>query len=175
MKGWSDLGVEIERKFLVRGDGWRARTTPVAIRQGYLCTQQGTAVRVRRRGQEAFLTIKGGKNGLARVEYEYPIPAADADEMLDALCRRPLIEKTRHMVRFDGVTWEVDEFAGDNAGLIIAEVELTSAEQTVALPPWAGREVSDDARFLNVNLVARPVSAWSAAEREAAGVRIPAS
>ncbi len=76
---------------------------------------------------------------------------------------------------FAGVTWEIDEFAGDNAGLIVAEVELTSAEQTVALPPWAGREVSDDARFLNVNLVARPVSTWSAAEREAAGVRVAAS
>lgn len=175
MKGWSDVGVEIERKFLVRGDGWRAGATPVAIRQGYLCTQQGTAVRVRRRGQEAFLTIKGERNGLARAEYEYPISAADADEMLDTLCRRPLIEKTRHAVRVEGVTWEVDEFAGDNAGLIIAEVELTSIAQTVALPPWAGREVSDDARFLNVNLVARPVSAWSAAEREAAGVRVPAS
>ncbi len=87
MKGWSDVGVEIERKFLVRGDGWRAGATPVAIRQGYLCTQQGTAVRVRKRGREAFLTIKGEKSGLARAEYEYPIPAADADEMLDALCR----------------------------------------------------------------------------------------
>lgn len=167
------MGVEIERKFLVSGDDWRDGATSAVIRQGYLCTQQRTVVRVRRFGKEAFLTVKGEKQGLARAEYEYPIPAADADEILDLLCQRPLIEKTRHTLNFKGLTWEVDEFAGDNAGLIVAEVELTSAEETIVVPPWAGRDVSDDPRFLNVNLVARPLRTWSVEERRAAGVRDP--
>jgi adenylate cyclase len=111
-------------------------------------------------GEAAFITIKGGKQGISRPEYEYPIPRADAEELLETLCRRPLIEKTRHTLHYGGLEWVVDVFAGDNAGLVLAEVELDSADQSVELPPWAGREVTHDPRYLNVNLARHPYSLW---------------
>lgn len=142
---------EIERKFLVSADSWRSDAEPTRIRQGYLATSPALSVRIRRAGEAAFMTVKGGA-GVVRTEYEYAIPVGDADEMLDTLCARPLIEKRRHLVPFAGVQWEVDEFDGALAGLVLAELELESADQPVELPDWVGREVTDDPRYVNANL-----------------------
>ncbi len=154
------MPTEIERKFLVKGDEWRTLATGTVYRQGYLSTKKGCTVRVRLVGNQGYLTIKGSTKGISRAEYEYPIPAEDAQEMLDNLCEPPLIEKTRYKIEFAGLTWEVDEFAGENQGLIIAEVELTDENQTIQLPDWIGKEVSDDPRYYNVNLTQHPYSQW---------------
>lgn len=155
------MAVECERKFLVVGDSWRRGAVGTLIRQGYLSERQQTAVRVRIAGEQGFLTIKSGDNGLIRAEYEYPIPLTDAEEMLDRLCARPLIEKVRYAVNHQGHAWVVDEFMGDNQGLLVAEIELDRVDQPFALPDWAGREVTDDPRYLNVNLARHPFSRWS--------------
>ncbi len=159
------MAIEIERKFLVEGDGWRldddgAEVSGVPFRQGYIPTEGLTTVRVRLEGDQAKLTIKGKNQGLSRAEFEYPIPVDDAEQMLDNLCSRPLIEKTRYLRSYQGVTWEIDVFEGDNAGLVVAEVELHSEDQQVALPEWLGEEVSGDPRYYNVNLVSNPYCNW---------------
>jgi len=157
------MGSEIERKFLVVDQGWRKGASSVEIRQGYLSSVKERVVRVRTLGEKAFLTIKGVTRGIRRSEYEYEIPLADAREMLDGLCEKPLIEKVRHTLQHGAHTWEVDEFLGDNAGLIVAEVELTHEEAEVELPPWAGQEVSDDPRYFNASLIKAPYKTWSPA------------
>jgi adenylate cyclase len=155
------MGVEIERKFLIRNRDWFARIYSSArIRQGYLVNERDLSVRVRTAGNEAWLTIKGQARGMSRPEFEYPIPRADAEQILANLCRKPLIEKTRYWLHHGDHTWEVDVFEGDNSGLVIAEVELGSADETVDLPPWAGEEVTDDPRYLNASLVKRPYRQW---------------
>jgi adenylate cyclase len=154
------MAKEIERKFLLAGNAWREGANGVRYRQGYLSTEAGRTVRVRMAGDQGYLTIKGKSNGASRLEYEYAIPAADADEMLDALCLRPIIEKVRFKIPYAGMTWEVDEFEGDNAGLLVAEVELQSEEQQVELPPWIGEEVTGDQRYYNASLIARPFNTW---------------
>ena len=151
---------EIERKFLVRGNGWRDHGAGVPYRQGYLSTVAERTVRVRLIRDKGWLTIKGITVGATRAEYEYEIPADEAGEMLDVLCERPLIEKTRYRIEHQGLIWEVDEFDGDNAGLIIAEVELEEENQTVVLPDWIGEEVTDDPRYYNANLIANPYTTW---------------
>ena len=151
---------EIERKFLVTGDGWRGKSLGKRYRQGYLSTVKERTVRVRTVDDKGFITVKGLSVGASRSEYEYEIPAGDANEMLDRLCERPLIEKTRYRIPGAGVVWEVDEFQGENRGLIVAEVELESEDQQVSLPDWIGREVTDDPRYYNANLVAHPYSRW---------------
>jgi len=151
---------EIEKKFLVKGDGWRGKAVGKRYRQGYLSLVKERTVRVRTVDEKAFITVKGLSVGASRSEYEYEIPVADANEMLDRLCERPLIEKTRYRIPGAGVVWEVDEFAGENRGLIVAEVELEREDQTLMLPEWAGREVTDDPRYYNANLVAHPYSRW---------------
>jgi len=157
---------EIERKFLVRSDDWRAAAsrsdaTGVRIRQGYLSTSSTRSVRVRTAGEHATLNVKGNKVGPRASEFEYPIPLADATEMLSALCRRPFIEKTRYDIPGpDGHIWEVDEFHAENAGLVVAEIELSHEDQTFAHPQWLGEEVTDDPRYLNTNLVERPFTTW---------------
>ncbi len=151
---------EIERKFLVIGDGWRPGRPGTAIRQGYLCAHKAQTVRVRVSGDRAFLTVKGAPKGLARPEFEYEIPAADAHDMLDHLCPRPLVEKTRFEVVHAGIGWVVDVFAGDNEGLVLAEVELAREDQAVELPDWVGEEVTGDPRYLNVNLARHPFRRW---------------
>ena len=153
---------EIERKFLVRSDAWRIGATGAPYRQGYLSLDKDRTVRLRVAGDAGFLTVKGRSAGAARAEYEYPIPREHADEMLDRLCLRPLIEKTRYRIPHGGLTWEVDEFAGENAGLVVAEVELDAEDQAIALPPWVGREVTGDPRYANASLVTRPFSSWIA-------------
>jgi CYTH domain-containing protein len=154
------MAQEIERKFLVVGDEWRPRAAGRRFRQGYLSTVKERTVRVRVAGDAATLTIKGITVGATRTEYEYPIPLADAQAMLDDLCERPLIEKTRHVVHEGGLTWEIDEFEGANAGLIVAEVELDDAGRVITLPPWVGDEVTHDPRYFNSNLIAHPYTEW---------------
>jgi CYTH domain-containing protein len=155
------MATEIERKFLVKGEQWRSLATGTVYRQGYLSTKKGCTVRVRLVGDRGYLTIKGLSQGISRAEYEYPIPAKDAQEMLDNLCEPPLIEKTRYKIEIAGLIWEVDEFAGENQGLIVAEVELPDENQTIELPDWIDQEVSDDSRYYNVNLAQHPYSQWS--------------
>lgn len=157
------MGTEIERKFLVTGDGWRAGAEAFAVRQGFLCTAPGRTVRARVAAGRGYLTIKGQHAGLTRAEFEYGIPVEDANFILDKICQPTLIEKTRHRVAYGGLTWEVDEFAGLNAGLIVAEVELESEAQPVDLPPWVGREVSADFRYTNAYLSQHPYTTWSEA------------
>jgi len=154
------MPIEIERKFLVAAESWREGATGTLFRQGYLCTEPERTVRVRLAGDRGTLTVKGKTEGISRAEFEYPIPAAEAAELLDRLCLRPLIEKTRYRVEHAGRVWEIDEFFGENQGLVLAEVELESADARLELPPWSGREVSDDPRYYNASLVQCPFSQW---------------
>jgi adenylate cyclase len=154
------MGLEIERKFLVTDNAWKALATGVPCRQGYLSSAEVRSVRVRIAGGKGSLTVKGVSEGVTRAEFEYAIPVEDAAAMLDGLCEKPLIEKTRYRIPFGAHTWEVDEFHGQNAGLVVAEVELGSADEKPALPAWVGREVSSDARYFNTNLVKRPFTTW---------------
>ena len=156
------MGREIERKFLLRDDGWRLLAEGVAYRQGYLSVDTGRVVRVRIAGERGFLTIKGAAVGSVRPEYEYEIPLADARELLDTLCLRPQIEKTRYRVAAHGLVWEVDEFHGDNRGLVLAEVELEAPDQPVELPDWVGEEVTHDPRYSNAALTVNPYCRWGA-------------
>jgi adenylate cyclase len=159
------VGREIERKFLVRGAGWRGRGRTTVLRQGYLCASKERSVRVRLEGRAGTVTIKGPSRGAVRAEYEYVIPARDAAELLDRLCERPLIEKTRTRIKHRGFVWEVDEFRGENAGLIVAEVELPRADCRVPLPAWVGAEVTRDPRYLNASLLRRPYRSWRRKDR----------
>ncbi len=154
------MAKEIERKFLVKDDSWRSGDVGKRYRQGYLSTAKDRTVRIRTAGDEAFLTVKGSSTGTSRAEYEYKIPFEDANEMLDRLCEKPLIEKTRYRIPHEDVVWEVDEFAGENRGLVLAEVELKDEKQRVTLPQWVGQEVTGDDRYFNVNLVERPFTKW---------------
>lgn len=151
---------EIEHKYLVRPELWQPVSPGVLYRQGYLSSIKERVVRVRIAGERAFLTVKGLTTGITRLEFEYPIPLADANVMLDRLCEKPLIDKTRYCQTHDGRTWEIDVFHGDNDGLVLAEIEVASAEEHVAPPPWVGAEVSDDPRYFNSNLIANPYKYW---------------
>lgn len=153
------MATEIERKFLVNSDAWRDGQPGVLLQQGYLSRDPDRTVRVRVAGDAAFLTIKGRSEGISRVEFEYPVPVEDARALL-ALCLPPLIEKRRHEVRHGGHVWEIDEFLGANAGLIVAELELPAEDTAFEHPSWLGREVSDDPRYYNSNLSQVPFSAW---------------
>jgi len=161
------MAIEIERKFLVTGDGWRdAAHAVIPMAQGYIndmgALDRGTqqaSVRVRIEGQGAALNLKSRTLGRSRQEFEYPIPVEDARALL-ALCVGGLIDKRRHLVQHEGLLWEVDEFLGDNAGLVVAEVELEHPDQVVSLPSWVGEEVTDDARYYNVALASTPYSQW---------------
>lgn len=154
------MGKEIERKFLVKSREWQEGNEPLHTCQGYLASGGECTVRIRVQGEQAFLTIKGRTEGLSRPEYEYPIPVADAEELLQGLCQKPYIEKNRYHVLHAGHTWEVDVFMGENEGLVVAEIELESEEEQVELPPWVGEEVTDDPRYRNSNLVRNPFSRW---------------
>lgn len=154
------MGKEIERKFLVKGDAWRALAEGTMYRQGYLNSVKERTVRIRTVGDKAFLTVKGITVGATRSEYEYAIPFDECNAMLDELAEKPLIEKKRCKIRRGELTWEIDEFFGDNKGLIVAEVELTSEEQAFVKPEWIGDEVSGDPRYFNSNLIKHPFSKW---------------
>ena len=154
------MGKEIEKKFLITGDDWRELAEGIPYRQGYLSTVKERTVRVRSIGTTGYLTIKGLAVGATRLEYEYEISVSDSNEMLDVLCEKPIIEKNRYKVEFAGLIWEIDEFFGENEGLVYAEVELTSEDQEIKKPDWIGNEVTDDPKFFNSNLIAFPYSKW---------------
>ncbi len=162
------MGKEIERKFLLRSDGWRAAIAKsVHLCQGYLDTGTGSAcsIRVRVDGDEARLNIKSATLGTSRTEFDFPIPATDGQAILDELCRRPFIEKMRHYVEHAGHWWEIDVFEGDNAGLVVAEIELKHLDEAFVRPDWLGEEVSHDPRYYNVSLVQNPYRNWQLERR----------
>jgi adenylate cyclase len=154
------VSLEIERKFLVRGERWKTLGEGVLLRQGYLSSQPDRTVRVRIEGGSAMLTIKGRTVGATRSEWEYPIPLEDANDFLDELCEKPVIEKFRYRIHHDGMLWEVDEFLGDNAGLVVAEIELETEDQVFSRPAWVGEEVTHEARYFNANLLRHPYKTW---------------
>ena len=165
------MPIEIERKFLVTGDSWReAVVRQETMRQGYLnrVADDGSraSVRIRVAGDEAFLNIKSANTGTTRMEYDYGVPIPDAVEILDHLCQRPLIEKTRYWIEHGGFTWEVDVFHGENSGLIVAEIELPDEQTVFEKPGWVGPEVTDERRFYNVALCEHPYSKWTTEERK---------
>ena len=156
------MGVEVERKFLVVDDSWRAEVIKATrIVQGYLARTGRVTLRVRIKGEAGFVTIKGETRGISRSEFEYPVPVDDARAMLDGLADGPVVDKVRHLVPVGGHTWEVDVFEGANAPLVMAEVELGDPDEPFELPAWAGQDVSDDARYYNVNLAQAPYSTWA--------------
>lgn len=155
------MTIEIERKFLVKDDSWKSLASGKSYRQGYILTQDKvTTIRVRTMGNQAYLTIKSKTQGMSRHEFEYPIPLADAQIILDSLCHRPLIEKTRYKIPVGNLVWEVDEFKGENQGLILAEVELQVETQAIEFPNWVGEEVTHDPKYYNVNLAKTPYQSW---------------
>jgi len=154
------MSTEIERKFLLKDDRWKQLGVGVLLRQGYLSSHPDRIVRVRIESSSAMLTIKGRSIGMTRGEWEYPIPLEDAEKFLNELCEKPIIEKHRYRIPYAGMVWEVDEFMGDNAGLVVAEIELVSEDQTFEMPDWVGAEVTDDARYFNANLLRHPFTRW---------------
>jgi adenylate cyclase len=155
------MGREIERKFLVCSDAWKSEATSErSLRQGYLAIDSGSNVRVRTDGERAWLTIKGRGEGITRPEFEYEIPAADAAPLLD-LCQNRMVEKKRHLVPVGDRTWEIDEFSGENIGLVVAEIELPDEGTAFALPAWLGAEVTGDPRYLNASLAVHPFARWA--------------
>ena len=168
------MNLEIERKFLVKEDGWRSQAVAsAAIRQGYLANTAASSVRVRIGGSESWLSVKAMRPGHSREEFEYAIPLADAETLLAGFAEGPLIEKTRHIVPVGDHRYEVDEFHGANQGLIVAEIELDDADEAFTRPAWLGEEVTDDVRFYNFRLARDPFREWPAETRGAVsrGVR----
>ena len=171
------MGVEIERKFLVTSDAWRAAAHEVVpMAQGYINDMaamdngsQKASVRVRIEGDQAWLNLKSRELGHTRQDFNYPLPVDDARALL-VLCVGGLIDKRRHYVRHEGHLWEVDEFLGDNAGLVVAEIELRSADEAFAMPVWAGKQVTDALRYYNLALASRPYSQWADGERAATDI-----
>ncbi len=154
------MGTEIERKFLVVGDEWRSGASGVGIRQAYLAAAPGCTVRIRLQGADAFLTIKGRAKGVSRPEFEYAIPPGDAAALLDALGPLPTVEKTRYAITYGGSHWVVDEFHGANIGLVLAEVELRTEDESFTRPSWLGPEVSHDPRYTSAALAHTPFTTW---------------
>ncbi len=155
------MAIEVEHKFLLRDESWRRsidRSTH--YRQGYLHSDANSSIRIRVSNEKAWLNIKSATLGNQRHEYEYAIPLDEANEMLNTLCRKPLIEKVRHLVKVGQHVWEIDEFEGDNQGLIVAEVELTVAGESFEIPAWAGQEVTEDLRYYNNQLAITPFTTW---------------
>ena len=155
------MGSEIERKFLTKDDNYRRISKGVPYMQGYICSGKGKVVRVRVAGTKGYITIKGPQNGIKRSEYEYEIPLNDAKEMLENLCTKPLIEKHRFKVSYEGFVWEIDEFHGENEGLVVAEIELENENQQFTIPEWIGKEVTGESKYYNSSLIKNPYSKWS--------------
>jgi len=154
------MGTEIEKKFLITSDRWRGLVPGKQYSQGYLSRDRESTVRVRAINDKAFITVKGAAKGETRLEFEYEIPLDDATELLKKLCHTPLIEKTRYKIPFAGFIWEVDEFAGDNEGLVFAEIELDYEGQEFSRPDWIGEEVTGDPKYYNASLVSYPYKDW---------------
>ncbi len=155
-----NLNKEIERKYLVTSDEWRENAQGVLYRQGYLSIEPGRTVRVRIEGERGKITIKGEKKNGAGDEFEYAIPGNEAAYMIEHLCLKPTIEKMRYKINYKGNTWEVDEFFGENTGLVLAEIELRSVDQQFEKPDWIGEDVTEDQRYKNANLVKKPFGEW---------------
>ena len=155
------MAIEIEHKFLLANDDWRQHISrSVKYRQGYLSSQASSSIRIRISDEHAWLNIKSATIGTQRHEYEYEIPLPDANDIIDNLCGKPLIEKTRNIVIDHGNTWEIDEFEGENKGLCVAEIELSEMGKTFVKPHWLGEEVTHDLRYYNNNLAIYPYSEW---------------
>ena len=154
------MALEIERKYLVDLEKLGTLENGTRIKQGYLSTNKDAVVRVRVKNDKAYLTIKGSNIGVTRLEFEYEIPLIEANEMLDKLCQKPVIDKTRYIINHENHTWEVDIFYGDNEGLVVAEVELSSEDEHINLPSWVKEEVSHDDRYFNSNLMKFPFKDW---------------
>lgn len=154
------MGLEIERKFLPINDTWRKSARGVYCCQGYLNSDKHRVVRLRIMDEKGFLTIKGKSENIQRMEFEYEIPLDECRQMLDLLAEKPFIEKIRHYVEYKGFTWEIDEFSGENKGLIVAEIELESENQSFEKPEWIGKEVTADPRYFNANLIKHPYTTW---------------
>jgi len=155
------MGIEIERKFTLKNDSWRDNVkSSERLIQGYLAGNDRSSIRVRVAGKKANLNIKSATLGIRRQEYEYEIPLEDANNMLERLCEKPIIDKERHLVVHEGKTWEVDEFYGENKGLIVAEIELENENEVISIPDWADKDVSHDTRYYNVCLISNPYKNW---------------
>ncbi len=154
------MGIEIEKKFLLTGQEWKKLAQGKTYRQGYLNSSKERSVRVRTIGDKGFMTIKGKSVGATRMEFEYEIPVQDAETILEKLCLKPTIHKKRYTMEVDGFTWEVDEFFGENEGLVVAEIELEHEDQAFTKPDWIGEEVTSDVRYFNANLSKHPYSEW---------------
>lgn len=154
------MALEIERKYLIDLEKISPLENGIRIKQGYLSTNKNAVVRVRVKNDKAYLTIKGSNSGIARLEFEYEIPLNEANEMLEKLCQKPVIDKTRYLINHENHTWEVDIFYGDNEGLVVAEVELSSEDEHINLPSWVKEEVSHDDRYFNSNLMKLPFKDW---------------
>lgn len=155
------MPIEIERKFLLANEDWREEVQRSSrIRQGYLGKIDKASVRIRVQGETANINVKSATLGMRRMEYEYDIPLTEAEEMLDQLCQQPQVDKTRYIVEKGKHIWEIDEFYGDNEGLMVAEVELDSEEESFEKPQWIGEEVTADPRYYNVNLIKHPFCKW---------------
>lgn len=154
------MALEIERKYLVELEKLGTLENGTRIKQGYLSTNKDAVVRVRVKNDKAYLTIKGSNIGVTRLEFEYEIPLDEANEMLDKLCQKPVIDKTRYLIDYENHTWELDVFYGDNEGLVVVEVELSSEDETIILPSWVKEEVTSDARYYNSNLMKHPFKDW---------------
>ena len=154
------MAIEIERKFLVKERPFAMAKRSLKINQGYILNEKSKVIRVREKGDDYFLTIKGNNIGISRLEYDFPISKNDAEELIIHFCKTTLIEKTRHYVEHKGHTWEVDEFHGTNDGLIVAEIELESEDEKFEIPNWIGQEVTQDERYYNMNLAVHPYTSW---------------
>lgn len=155
------MAIEIERKFLLKNDNWKKQVlSSTVFKQGYLSGSKKASVRVRIEGEQANINIKSMTLSITRQEYEYAIPLNDAQTMLDSLCDKPLVEKVRHIAKYKGHTWEIDEFSGDNQGLIVAEIELKDENEAFEIPEWIGEEVSEQQKYYNVNLIKHPYKNW---------------
>ena len=154
------MALEIERKYLIDLEKIGTLENGIRIKQGYLSTDKNAVVRVRVKNDKAYLTIKGANNGISRLEFEYEIPFDEANEMLDNLCKKPLIDKTRYIIKHDIHIWEIDVFYGDNEGLVVAEVELKDENEKINLPSWIKEEVTSDNRYFNSNLMKYPYKDW---------------
>ncbi len=155
------MGIEIERKFLVRNSKWKSLARGTFYRQGYVCNRPDRTVRIRTDGKKGILTIKGESSGITRPEFEFSIPVDDAMAILEMLCDGRIIEKTRYCIDYAGFVWEIDEFHGANSGLVLAEIELQEVHQPFELPAWIGDEVTGDPRYYNAYLARHPYTTWN--------------
>ena len=154
------MAIEIERKFLIKEKPFSIAKRSLKINQGYIINEKSKVIRVREKGDDYFLTIKGNNIGISRLEYDFPISKEDAKELIFHFCKTTLIEKTRHYIEHKGHTWEIDEFHGKNNGLIVAEIELESEDEKFDIPDWVGEEVTQDDRYYNMNLAIHPFTSW---------------